>query len=211
MPDGTDRRRYESLRRTAQAKETRAEIASAARELFVSRGWAATTIRDVAELAGVSVPTVYSAYRNKTGLALALADAANLSADITRMVAELEADEGCPEGQLAAMAGYDRRLYEHQGELIVQMREAGRTTPELAEIYRNGRRTADQTRYQVFESWRDGTFRPGLDIDEAVDIYAAMCNVDVYLTLIDERGWSPDLVEEWWSRALERELLAPKR
>ncbi|MFD0557278.1 TetR family transcriptional regulator [Stackebrandtia endophytica] len=211
MVDGPDRRRYESLRRTAQAKETRAQIAVAARELFISRGWAATTIRDVAELAGVSVPTVYSAYQNKTGLALALADAANLSADLTRMVAELEADDGSPQRQLAAMAGYDRRLFELQGELIVRIREAGRSTPELAEVYRNGRRGADQTRYQVFESWPQGTLRPGLDIDGAVDIYAALCNVDVYLTLTVEREWNPDRVEEWWGGVLERELLAPGR
>ena len=34
------RRRYDSLRRTTQAMETRAEIARAARRLFDSRGWA---------------------------------------------------------------------------------------------------------------------------------------------------------------------------
>jgi TetR/AcrR family transcriptional regulator, regulator of cefoperazone and chloramphenicol sensitivity len=41
----------------------------------------------------------------------------------------------------------------------------------------------------------------------AVDIYAALCNVDVYTTLVDERGWSPDRIEEWWRGALARELL----
>ncbi|MEV0201787.1 TetR family transcriptional regulator [Nonomuraea sp. NPDC050691] len=45
-------RRYDSLRRTAQALETRAEIARAARRLFVERGWAATTVRDVAREPG---------------------------------------------------------------------------------------------------------------------------------------------------------------
>ncbi|MGO4758231.1 helix-turn-helix domain-containing protein, partial [Streptomyces sp. 2MCAF27] len=62
------RRRYDSVRRTTQAQQTRAEIADAARRLFVSQGWAATTVRDVAREAGVSVPTVYAAYGNKTGL-----------------------------------------------------------------------------------------------------------------------------------------------
>jgi hypothetical protein len=45
----------------------------------VEHGWAATTVRDVAGEAGVSVPTVYSAYGNKTGLIQAIADAADLS------------------------------------------------------------------------------------------------------------------------------------
>jgi AcrR family transcriptional regulator len=57
-------RRYDSLRRLDQAQRTRADIAEAARRLFVSQGWAATTVRDVAREAGVSVPTVYAAYQN---------------------------------------------------------------------------------------------------------------------------------------------------
>jgi TetR/AcrR family transcriptional regulator, regulator of cefoperazone and chloramphenicol sensitivity len=40
-----------------------------------------------------------------------------------------------------------------------------------------------------------------------VDVYAALCNIDVYATLTIERGWSPDRVESWWSEVLRRELL----
>src|SRR5262245_41919973 len=101
MSTESGRRRYDSLRRTVQAQETRAEIARAARRLFVSQGWSATTVRDVAREAGVSVPTVYAAYENKTGLALALADSADLSADVPRLLEELESAD--PQGQLAAM------------------------------------------------------------------------------------------------------------
>src|SRR5687768_7415944 len=110
------RRRYDSLRRTAQAQETRAEIARAARRLFVSRGWAATTIRDVARASGVSVPTVYAAYQNKAGLTLALADAADLSADVPQMIAELEAAVANPGRQLSAMAAFDRRLFQRASD-----------------------------------------------------------------------------------------------
>src|SRR5262245_31227055 len=145
-------RQYDSLRRTAQAKATRAEIADAARRLFLARGWAATTIRDVAHEAGVAVPTVYAAYRNKAGLVWALADAADLSADLPRLVDELEAATA-PERHLAAMAAYDRRLFERAGDLITLVREAGRTEPQLAELYREARRHADGTRVQVFSSW----------------------------------------------------------
>lgn len=41
----------------------------------------------------------------------------------------------------------------------------------------------------------------------AADIYAAICNIDVYATLTTERGWPPDRVEHWWAEALPRELL----
>ncbi|HZG06741.1 MAG TPA: helix-turn-helix domain-containing protein [Streptomyces sp.] len=202
------RRRYDSLRRTTQAQETRAEIARAARRLFVSRGWAATTVRDVAREAGVSAPTVYAAYGNKAGLTRALADAADLSADASRMLAELEAPGTDPERQLAAMAAYDRRLFERAGDVITLVREAGRTEPELAAAYRDGRRRGDETRVRVFSSWPDGVLRSGLDVRSAVDVYAAVCNIDVYTTLTVERGWSPERVERWWSGVLARELLA---
>lgn len=207
MSSETGGRRYESLRRTAQARQTRAEIALAARRLFVSHGWAQTTVRDVARDAGVSVPTVYAAYGNKTGLVQALADAADLSADASRMLAELEAPAAGPERQLAAMAGYDRRLFERAGDVIALVREAGRTEPELATLYAEGRRRGDETRIQVFSSWPAGVLRHGLDVGAAVDIYAAVCNIDVYTTLTVERGWTPQRVQQWWTEALPRELL----
>jgi TetR/AcrR family transcriptional regulator, regulator of cefoperazone and chloramphenicol sensitivity len=202
-----DRRRYDSLRRATQARETRAEIARAARRLFVSRGWAATTVRDVAREAGVSVPTVYAAYGNKAGLTRALADAADLSAGASRMLEELEASAAAPGRQLAAMAAYDRRLFERAGDVIALVREAARTEPELATAYHDGRRRGDETRALVFSSWPDGVLRHGLDVRSAVDVYAAMCNIDVYTTLTTERGWSPGRVERWWGEALARQLL----
>lgn len=205
MAEERTARRYDSLRRQAQAKQTRAEIADAARRLFVAQGWSATTVRDVAREAGVSVPTVYATYQNKTGLLWALADAADLSADLPRMLDELEASAD-PGSQLAAMAAYDRRLFERAGDLITLVREAGRAEPELAAFYRQARQHADQTRVQTFSTWPDGTLR--LDVPTAVDVYAALCNIDVYTTLTTERGWSPDRVEQWWREALANELLS---
>lgn len=198
-----ERRRYESLRRTAQAQETRAEIARAARQLFLARGWAATTVRDVAREAGVSVPTVYATYGNKTGLALALVDAADLSADLPRLLDELASAD--PRGQLAAMAAYDRRLFERAGDVISLVREAGRTEPDLATTYANGRRRADDAHRQVFTSWPAGTL--SVEVDQALDIYAGLCTIDVFTTLTGERSWSPDQVQNWWAEALPRLLL----
>lgn len=206
MESPTGRRRYDSPHRLSQAQRTRADIADAARRLFVSHGWAATTVREVAREAGVSVPTVYAAYQNKTGLLWALADAADLSADLPRLLVEL-AEAPAPGAQLAAMAAYDRRLFERAGDLIALVREAGRTEPELATLYRQARQQADRTRVQTFASWPAGTLRPDLDVPTATDVYAALCNIDVYTTLTTERAWPPDRVERWWGDTLTRELL----
>ncbi|WP_039824973.1 TetR/AcrR family transcriptional regulator [Nocardia testacea] len=205
MTDSTPRRGYDSLRRQAQAQRTRAEIAEAARRLFVARGWGATTVREVAQEAGVSVPTVYAAYGNKTGLVWALVEAADLPADPARLLGELESAE--PTRQLAAMAGYDRRLFERSGDLIGLIREAGRTEADLATLYTRVRRAADGIREEVFSAWPTGTLRSGVDLSTAVDTYAALCNIDVYTVLTRERGWSPERVEQWWSHVLVRQLL----
>lgn len=206
MGTPSGRRAYDSLRRTDQAQRTKAAIAEAARRRFTANGWAATTVREVAEEAGVAVPTVYAAYGNKTGLALALADAADLAADLSVEVTELEAAQGDPAAQLAAMAAYDRRLFERSGDLIVMLREAGRTEPELANAYRDSRARADAFRTEVFAAWPEGTLQG--TVADAVDVYAALCNIDAYLTLTEERSWSPDRIETWWSGILARELLA---
>lgn len=207
MTEEPARRRYDSLRRTAQAQQTSADIARAARTLFVAKGWAATAVRDVAREAGVSVPTVYAAYGNKNGLTWALADAADLSADISQLLAELEAAPEQPPRQLAAMVAYDRRLFERSGEVIMLLREASRTEPELAQSYRDARARADDAHRQVMSAWSPGTLRGDIDLQEALDIYAAICNIDVYTELTIERDWPPERVEKWWGTVVTRELL----
>src|SRR5689334_18658716 len=67
MADGV-KRRYDSTRRRQQAQGTRAAILVAAQELFVAKGYAGTTITEIADAAGVAVETVYAAFRNKPTL-----------------------------------------------------------------------------------------------------------------------------------------------
>ena len=98
------------------------------------------------------------------------------------------------------MAAYDRRLFERAGDVILLIRDGGRSEPDLATTYSDGRKRGDETRIQVFSSWPSGTLCPGLDLQTAVDVYAAICNIDVYTTLTTERGWPPARIEEWWGR-----------
>lgn len=195
---GKPSRRYDSPTRRAQAEETRRAIAAAARELFLERGWAGTRVRDVAAQAGVSEPSVYAVYGNKAGLAMALLDSLDDAADPMRMLRELDEREGDPKGQLRSLLSFDRRLFEHGGDAITVIREAGRTKPELADVVVQGRQRGDRNRRRIFRTWPEGTLRDDLDVDGARDVYAALSNVDVYLVLTRERGWSPERVEEWW-------------
>lgn len=60
----------------------------------------------------------------------------------------------------------------------------------------------------ILGTWPRGALRAGLDKDEAVDIYAALCNIDVYRVRTEERGWSPDQVKRWLHETLCRSLAA---
>ena len=64
-----------SDRRERKAARTRTEILEAARRLFADKGFAATTVADVAAEADVAVQTIYAHVGSKGDLVLALVDA----------------------------------------------------------------------------------------------------------------------------------------
>src|SRR5215469_18363176 len=71
---GTDRRPYHSPARRRQAEETRERILAAARELFRSQGYAATTMEAIASSAHVATKTVEAAFGSKRGPLAAVVD-----------------------------------------------------------------------------------------------------------------------------------------
>ena len=206
ITDPRPRRAYHSPRRRNQAQATRAAIAAAARELFLARGWSGTTVGEVAVRAGVGEATVYAAYRSKAGLARALVDAVDIAADVAGSAQDVLDADPDPRAQLAFMISIDRRLFEHDGNLIAMLHDA-RAEPELRAAYDRGRARADQIHRGVFNSWAAHWFRAGMGAAEAADTYAALCNIGVYQVLTGERGWTPDHVQDWWHDSLSRLLL----
>src|SRR5689334_1545426 len=70
------KRRYDSSGRREAARATRRAILDAAAETFTARGYAATTMAQVAERAGVSIDTVYASVGRKPALFLELVETA---------------------------------------------------------------------------------------------------------------------------------------
>ena len=206
MKDGT--RSYDSPRRREAAEATRVAIADAARTLFGERGWSETTVRAIAEAAQVSEPTIYNAFGGKEGLAMALLEDLEADADVAQARDEILTAAGHPSAQLAALVGFDRRLFERGGDIMVLIREAGRTVPELADIYTEGRHRLRGAQHVIFGAWPEGTLRPGVDLDMACDIYTGVSNVDTYRMLSEEREWPSDRIQQWWTETLGQLLLA---
>src|SRR5687767_8230835 len=60
--------------RAAKAAATRARMLAAARSLFVARGYTATTMRSIADEAGVAVQTMYFTFATKRAVLSELLD-----------------------------------------------------------------------------------------------------------------------------------------
>jgi AcrR family transcriptional regulator len=209
-PRQGSRRAYDSPRRREQARQTREQIAAAARRVFLARGWAGTRVRAVAREAGVAEPTVYAAYGSKLGLARALVESVDTAAEAAGSPADVLAAGDDPPAQLVVMIGTDRALFERGGDVIALLRDAGHSEPELKAAYDEGRARAEAIHRGVFDTWPHQWFRDGVDPAHAADTYAALCNIDVYRVLTDERGWTPEDVETWWREALSTLLLSER-
>ncbi len=201
-----DARPYRSALRAQQAELTRSLITRAAHESFLKNGWSGTSVRAVAASAGVSEATVYGTFGGKAGLAIALVDSVDLEADTERAGAELAAAAGDPRGQLAAVVGFDRRLFENGGAVIRIIAAARYDNADLDAAYREGRQRGDTVRHEVFSNWPAGTWRDGVDLEQALDIFAATCSMATFDALHLERGWSPDRIETWWNQVLAEQF-----
>jgi AcrR family transcriptional regulator len=195
-------RTYRSELRRQQAERTRGLIASSARARFLDKGWAGTSVRAVAEGAGVSEATVYSVYGTKAGLASSLIDAAEQGANVQQAVAELQERAGDPVGQLRAFVGFDRRLYESAGDVLRILAEGRRQHPDLGAAYDEGRGRGDAQRRSAFASWPADVWRAGVDVDRALAVFAIVVSLESFDTATRDYGWSPDEVEAWWHGTL---------
>src|SRR5690349_3814563 len=74
--------------RQRKAQLTRDEILRAARRLFADRGYARTSVRDIAEAAGVSTQTVYDSIGSKQELVARLNDLLDAEAGVAAIAAD---------------------------------------------------------------------------------------------------------------------------
>src|SRR4051795_5283464 len=98
--------------RERQAQSTRNEILGAARRLFAERGYTRTSVRDIAEAAGVSAQTVYDSIGSKQALVARLNDLIDAEAGIGQ-IAMAAAQSSDPREVAALPAKITRSIIEH--------------------------------------------------------------------------------------------------
>ena len=208
------KRDYRSGLRTAQAEQTRRSIVSAAARLFVDDGYGATTIDAVAESAGVSRKTVFTAVGGKVDLLKTALDWAVAGDDQPVTVADR------PEvRELLAMDDPVALLTAWAGVMVaIDVRVAGLF--RVLEIAADGDAAAhlllDEYRRQRLVGARAVVKRlgglqaltEGMSRAEAADVAWLATDPVLYDRLVRIRGWSVGKFEDWLARTLTDQLLA---
>lgn len=199
-------RAYSSAIRAAQAAVTRTSIVDAARALFTSRGYAATSIDDVAAAAGVARRTVYLSVGGKRDLLLALLERmAPQSAD--RFAADLASAAGDGPAQIALAVEFVCDLYEQGADIIELARAAGAADADLQELNEVGERNRLRSQRSTVDDWAArGLLRSGLGARQAADILWAMTSPAVYRLFVIDRRWSRRRFAAYLTEQLCREL-----
>src|SRR5262247_2708128 len=124
-------------RRALQAEQTRAEILSAARRLFASQGYTATSVKDIAAEAGVSVQTVYDSVGSKADLVRRLNDLIDAEARVGEIAARI-GTETDPAELVRVPALITRRIVERCSDILRGSLDASRAEHELGEVLHEG-------------------------------------------------------------------------
>ncbi|MDF2977630.1 MAG: regulatory protein TetR [Actinomycetospora sp.] len=212
MPDGV-KRRYDATRRREQAQENRRRVLEAAQELFVTRGYGATTMAEVASAAGVAVETIYTAYRTKLSVLRRVWDLAVGGDDRdVRLLdrPELRAVFAEPDlpTRLTQFATVHTTIMRRTARLRLAIQGAAGGDAAAAEFLAE----IDRARLEgMGEHARAAAATGQLAVPEGTcrDVLFATTDGSLWLTLVGRRGWSDEAYAAWLAQVWTATLVAP--
>jgi AcrR family transcriptional regulator len=202
-----DKRPYRSPLRQEQAEATRQRILDAGLDLFASRGYPGTSVAEIARAAGVSVETIYASVGSKRGIIDALLGQIDVEAVAARARRDAAANDGDPRAAIAIVARIAADFWREHGKLVTVLRN-GLGDPEIGDAWLERQTDRRQRMFEVVDGWPPSALRPGMTRDRAIDIMWTLTSPDVYILLVDMRGWSDAAYVDWVRDTLIRELLA---
>jgi len=205
---------YQSEVRQAAAAANRAAVREAATTLFVEHGYAATTVREIARAAGVSVRTVFNGYPNGKAqifdealdLALGGDDSRIPLADrpVTRDVF-IGSD---PADVIERLADGALEIYERSGGLITTYMESSGADPHMRRHAELGEAEAGVIMARVARQLAaQGALRPNLSTQRASQMLLALCSPTLHHLLRRRSGWSAASYRRWLVRQLAAAVL----
>ena len=208
-------RRYVSEVRDEQARRTRRAIVTAARELFLGQGYAATTIDAIAAAAHVSRRTVFNAVGGKTVLLKLALEWAIVGDDEPVPLADRPAikaiqAERDPRRALALWVDMVVDIAARVAPIGAVLYAAADGDPEAAELL------AKEAQIRMYGARAFaghlsalGGLAAGVTEQQAADLCWAIMDGHLYRLLVTQRGWTPAAFAQWLSDSLAATLVRP--
>jgi AcrR family transcriptional regulator len=202
------RRAYDATRRREAARRSRRTVLEAAQRLFLERGFAATTMVDVAGAAGVSTKNLYKVFGNKVGLAKAVFDVAIAGDDEPvpimerSWVAAIRTEPDAAE-KLRMYADRLPATMARVAPILLLTRSATALDPDIAALWQQ-LQAERVTGMAAFAADLVGTGQLGADVtvEVARDLLWTLNAVEIYELLVLERNWTPDRYRQFVAEAL---------
>jgi AcrR family transcriptional regulator len=207
------RRRYDSSRRRRQALRTRDGILDAARRLFLSGGYAGTTIASIAEAADVSVETIYKGFGGKPGLVRAISEKG--LEGVGPIPAEQRSDEmrtveRDPRRVMRQWGTFTTEVAPLAAPIVLLLRTAAATDPEVAELLDEVNRSRlARMELNARELFERGDFRQGITLEHARDVLWTYSSPELYELLVLHRRWPLELYGQFVADGMIAALLPP--
>jgi AcrR family transcriptional regulator len=194
-------RSYRSPLRAEQARRTRTRILEAARQSFRERGYAATTLADVAREAAVAEPTVRAVFKTKPNL---LAEVIRLviGGDHTRprdrgLLEELLESSNADE-LVTRLAEYAETLHRRSWDVLEIAAGAAGADPAIGELLEGWRRKRHADQRAIVRRLRQlGALPTSTNAERVSDLLWLYTSPEVFRMLVIERSWPPQQYRAW--------------
>jgi AcrR family transcriptional regulator len=197
-------------RRAQRRADTERRLVSSASARFVERGYAATTLTDVAAHADIAPRTLYLHFPTKADLLLrcigvAIAGDAERTplADRPAMAEAMAAPT--LDDRINLMASLTASLMARTGPLLDVAFQAAASEPSIAAAAAAGR--AD-TRRTLRGFWHgihaDGLLPPAIDLEWLTETATLVAHAETYLLIGRTTGWDGDAYRDWLATTWHR-------
>lgn len=199
----------------ARTRLARAAVVDAARDLFLERGYGATTIDAISERADVPTATVYRLFSSKLGILKSLIDVSIVGdhedvAMADRPQVRSLAEHPQPRELVAGFVHVTAQVNGRVAAIYRILVSAAGTDPDAAALLEQLSRQRQEGQRMIARALtRSGALRPGLRPRDAADVIHALLSPELYRLLVVDRGWATDRYERWLASTLADQLLRP--